>query len=163
MPKCQVETREVIVRGGSLQGFIEDGQTVKVLFGYYNCHKIEREDVVLYDFAGRPEPVIKIVKGIEGDSFHLGKTDGGWPASNASRSDAGWHILINNEIVKNAQGEPYLIGEAGYRMLSLYEKDYKGRIPGNAYLLLGNLTGGSLDSTMFGLIDKSDILGKVEF
>jgi type IV secretory pathway protease TraF len=47
-------------------------------------------------------------------------------------------------------------------MLSLYEKDYKGVIPENAYLLLGNLIFGSLDSTHFGLIDKSGIVAKVE-
>ncbi len=149
--QCPIEIEERIVRGGSLQGLIEDGQTVKVLFGYYNCHKIERGDVVLYDFAGNKEPVIKIVKGIEGDSFHLVKVDGGY------------HILINGEIIKNAQGEPYLIDQSGYKMLSLYEKDYSGIIPKDAYLILGNLTYGSLDSTRFGLIDKSDILGKVEY
>lgn len=156
---CQVKVKEVIVRGGSLQGFIEDGQTVKVLYGYYNCHKIERGDVVLYDFAGRPEPVIKIVQGIDGDKFQLKKV----PSADSGQTDNGWNILINDEIVKNTQGIPYSLGESGYRMLHLYEKDYKGKIPDNAYLLLGNLTGGSLDSTMFGLIDKSDILGKVEY
>ena len=46
-------------------------------------------------------------------------------------------------------------------MLSLYENDYKGMIPSKAYLILGNLSGGSLDASRFGLIDRSDILGKV--
>jgi len=47
-------------------------------------------------------------------------------------------------------------------MLSLYEKDYHGVIPENTYLLLGEVTSGSLDSTRFGLIDKSSVLGKIE-
>jgi type IV secretory pathway protease TraF len=47
-------------------------------------------------------------------------------------------------------------------MLSLYEKDYKGVIPKNAYLLLGNRISGSVDSTTFGLVEKSDIIAKVE-
>jgi len=155
--ECFIEERKVIVRGSSLQGLIEDGQTVKAFLNYYNCHKIERGDVVLYNFAGKKDPVIKIVKGIDGDKFNLKKV----PFANAGQM--GWYILINNEIVKNAQGESYLIGEQGYSMLSLYEKDYKGKIPKDAYLLLGNLIGGSLDSTYFGLIDKSDIIGKVEY
>jgi len=46
-------------------------------------------------------------------------------------------------------------------MLSLYERDYKGVIPKNAYLILGNLVEGSLDSSRFGLVGKSDFLGKV--
>ncbi len=134
-----------------MQGLIEDGQTVKILFGYYNCHKIKKGDVVVYDFAGDKAPIIKIVKGVEGDRLRLKEANGGW------------HILINDEIIKNSKGENYLIDQSGYRMLSLYERDYKGKIPKNAYLLLGNLTGGSLDSTRFGLVDKSDILGKVGY
>jgi len=47
-------------------------------------------------------------------------------------------------------------------MLSLYERDYKGVIPENAYLLLGNRASGSVDSTTFGLVDKSGIVAKVE-
>lgn len=148
--ECPVKTEERIVRGGSLQGLIEDGRTVKILFGYYRCHKIKRGDVVVYNFAGNKAPIIKIVKAVEGDKFHLERTDGGW------------HILINGEIVKNSEGQPYLLNERGYKMLSLYERDYQGIIPENAYLLLGNKTDGSLDSTHFGLVDKSDILGKAE-
>jgi type IV secretory pathway protease TraF len=47
-------------------------------------------------------------------------------------------------------------------MLSLYERDYKGIIPENAYLLLGNNISNSIDSTVFGLVDKSGIIAKVE-
>ena len=47
-------------------------------------------------------------------------------------------------------------------MLSLYEENYKGVIPENAYLILGNLSGGSLDITHFGFVNKKDILGKVK-
>ncbi|MEK7212166.1 MAG: S26 family signal peptidase [Patescibacteria group bacterium] len=58
-------------------------------------------------------------------------------------------------------GKPYLVGDSSYRMLSLYINDYKGQIPVNAYLLLGDNPGGSYDSTAFGLVGRSDILGKV--
>lgn len=71
--------------------------------------------------------------------------------------------MINGAVAKNSQGSPYLFSSQGYKMLSLYEKDYKGVIPENAYLILGNLTCGSIDSARFGLIDKSGILGKVDF
>ena len=47
-------------------------------------------------------------------------------------------------------------------MLSLYERDYQGKIPEDAYLVLGDNINGSLDSRNFGLIGKQDILGKVE-
>lgn len=71
-------------------------------------------------------------------------------------------VSVSGETLKNSQSEPYLLGEGGYRILSLYERDYKGIIPPDTYLILGNLASGSLDSTRFGLVGKSDILGKAE-
>jgi len=138
------------VRGNSLSPLIKDGEMIKVFLGYYNCHEIQRNDVVLYSYAGDKNPLIKIVKSIPNDKFQLQK------------STNGWHILINGEILKNSENKPYLLNEKGYKMLSLYERDYQGIIPKNTYLILGNLVSGTLDSTYFGLIDKSDILGKVE-
>jgi len=148
---CVTKTEEHIVRGDSLSGIIESGQTIKVLVGYYQCHEIQRGDIVIYNYAGSADPLIKIVKAVEADSIKLKK------------SENGWNILINGEIAKNSRGEPYIFNEQGYRMLSLYENDYKGIIPKDAALILGNAASGSLDSTRFGLIHKSDILGKVEY
>ncbi len=148
---CISKTEERIVRGNSLTGLIEPGQTVKILLKFYDCNEVKRGDVITYSYAGDKNPLIKIIKGVSGDKFELQKTENDW------------HILINGEIVRNSQNQPYVFGNGGYKMLSLYERDYKGVIPENAYLILGNLASGSLDSTYFGLIDKSDILGKVDF
>lgn len=148
---CVDKIEDRVVRGNSLSGLVENGQTVKILFGFYNCNKIQKGDMVAYNYAGNPEPIIKVVKGIHGDKFELKK------------SDAGWHILINNQIIKNSEGKPYLISGNKYKMLSLYERDYKGVIPENTYLILGNIPVGTSDSSRFGLIDKSDIFGKVIF
>lgn len=147
--ECPMKIEEKIVRGDSLSGLIESGETVKIAFGFYDCNEIQREDIVIYKFSGNPEPIIKIVKGLQGDKIDL-KKDG-----------ATWNILINNELVKNSNDEPYQLSESSYNLLNLYVKDYQGVIPPNAYLILGNLAEGSLDSSRFGLVDKSDILGKV--
>jgi len=147
---CLIKTEEMIVRGSSLDPLIKSDQTIKALFGYYDCNKIKREDIVLFDYAGNKNSVIKIVKGISGDKFELRQLDGGW------------NIIVNNKIVKNSENKPYLISGNAYKMLSLYEKDYKGVIPEDAYLLLGDRISGSVDSTTFGLIDKSGIIAKVE-
>jgi len=147
---CSIKTQEMTVRGSSLDPLIKPEQTIKALFGYYDCYEVKRGDIVLFDYAGKKNLVIKIVKGISGDKFELRK------------SDSSWNILINNQIVKNSEDKPYLISGNAYKMLSLYEKDYKGTIPENAYLLLENHISGSVDSTTFGLIDKSGIVAKVE-
>lgn len=146
---CVTAVVEKTVRGDSLSGFIENEEIVKILFGYYDCNEVGREDVIAYDFAGRDVPIIKIVKGIPGDEFHLKET-----------SD-GWNILINGEVVKNSQNQTYVLNENGYNMLSLYENSYDGVMPENTYIIMGNLVSGTVDSSRFGLIHKTDILGKV--
>jgi signal peptidase I len=146
---CSVQEEIRIVRGNSLEPLVTAGSKIKALFGYYHCHEIKREDLALYRYAGDQVPLLKIVKGIPGDSFHLVKNDRGE-----------YKLIINGKIVVNSQNMPYVFNGNRYRLLSLYENDYKGVIPPNAYLLLGDQTNGSVDAGVFGLVDKSDIIGK---
>jgi signal peptidase I len=145
---CVTEEKIVEVRGDSLSPFIEPGQKLKLLVDYYKCMPVKRDDIVSYDFKGNEIPVVKIVKGIEGDGFRLQKNGGCW------------NILINGKKVINSENKEYCINERSYRLLSLYEKDYKQKIPENAYLILGDDISGS-GSTVFGLVDKSDFVGKL--
>ena len=41
-----------IVRGSSMYPLLHDGDKASTLKGYYNCHSIEREDIVLIDYPG---------------------------------------------------------------------------------------------------------------
>jgi signal peptidase I len=148
---CNFTSEEYTVRGDSLQGIVEDGQIVKVFPEYYDCYEIKRGDMIVYSYAGNSEPVIKIIKGIPGDRFEL------------RESGSGWNILINEQVLMSSDNQPYLLDVKGYNMLSLYERDYNGVIPENAYLILGNLAGGSVDSTRYGLVSRDDILGKVKY
>lgn len=148
---CPLKIEKRVVRGNSLEPILKPGQEVKILQGYYECYPILRNDVVAFHHPAFEEPLIKIVKGIPGDKFELEKINGNW------------NILINNEILKNSQSQDYVLDENTYRILFLYETDYKGIIPEGAYLILGNQSCGTLDSTRFGLIHTSDILGKVEY
>ena len=150
--QCQVRIEEKIVRGGSLSPLIKNGQKVKFFANYYNCHEIQRGDVVLYSYAGDNVPLIKIIRGVPGDSFALKQA-----------SQGTYLILINGEILKNSEDKPYLISGKKYQMLALYERDYRGRIPADTYLLLGNIPSGTIDSTRFGLIGREGIMGKVEY
>jgi signal peptidase I len=145
---CVTSVKEETVQGSSLTGLIESGEKVTAYFGYYNCHEPERGDIVLIDYAGNKNPIIKIVKGVPGDSFSLKEANGGW------------NILVNNKVLKNSQEKEYVTDQRGYRMLSLYAKDYNNKIPSSAFLVMGNLVGGSIDSTAFGLIGKNDIIAR---
>lgn len=148
--KCKIEKEEKIVRGNSLEGLVNDGQTIKVLKDYYECNSVQRGDIVIYNYSASKEPIIKIIKGLPGDNFELQNNGSGK-----------YNILVNNKILKISTGQPYELSEAKHKMLALYEKDYKGIIPNDAYLILGNQVGGSLDSTRFGLVGKEGFIGKV--
>lgn len=147
---CQILEEEKIIRGNSLEGFLADGASVKVLNNYYKCGEgeVSRDDVVLFSYAGNKDPLIKIVKAVPGDRFHLQRTAGGW------------NISINDQMLTNINGAMYLLDRERYEMLHLYEKDYGGIIPANSYLILGNLVEGTMDSTYFGLVDESNIIAK---
>jgi len=136
---CPVQEEIRTVRGNSLEPLVPSGAEIKALFDYYNCHEINH-------YAGDKVPLLKIVKGIPGDSFHLVKNTQGE-----------YNLIINGKIVVNSQNMPYVFND---RMLSLYENDYQGVIPPNTYLLLGDQANGSVDSGAFGLVDKSNIIGK---
>ena len=137
------------VRGSSLTPLINPGQTINLLYGYYDSHPVEREDIVAYDYANNDVPIIKIVKAIPGDNWRLKK------------NNHSYQIIVNDKLLKNSVGEIYQIPESNIQMLKLYVKHYP-TLPENTYLLLGNQQEGSLDSTRFGLIDRTGILGKVE-
>jgi len=147
---CIEEEQSRIVKGNSLHGIIENGEMVKILKNYYNCNEIQRDDVINYQYTSNKNSIIKIVKAIPGDDFKLQKNEQG-----------NYNILVNNQILTISTGESYELSENKKQMLALYERDYKGKIPPDVYLILGNVVSGTLDSTRFGLISKNGIIGKV--
>ena len=146
---CVSKIEEKIVSGTSLTGVLESGTTIKILYNYYQCHEAQKGDIVLFQPDPELNPVVKIIKGLPGDSLSL------------SGDGKNWNILVNGEILKTSTGDAYQVNDQAFQMLSLYIRDYQGKIPPKAHLLLGNAISGSLDSTKFGLIDISDIIGKV--
>ena len=129
--------------------FLKPEEDVQALFNYYDCNDISRDDVVLYKYSGNSNLLIKFIKAIPGDRWNLKKTN------------SGYEIVVNDTSLLNSEGKLYLIPESSIKMMELYVKDYPA-IPVDTYLLLGNKTDGSLDSTSFGLVGKKDIMAKVE-
>lgn len=140
---------EVIVRGNSLSPLIKDGTGIKADFGFYGAHEIMRGDIAVCKLPGRTAPVVKLVRAVPGDRFAL-----------KEQEDGGALLLINGAELKNSAGILYKFSGKRKQMLQLYEKDYNGLIPAGSYLLLGDVPGGSLDSTRFGLLRREAIMGK---
>jgi len=148
---CVTAQTEKTVRGSSMEPLIKAGQTLILLENYYQCHPVQRGDIVAYNYAGNDVPIIKIVKAIPGDSWRIKK----------EYQQNSYQIIVNDKPLKNSEGKYYQIPESNIKMLKLYAKSYP-LLPDNTYLILGNNISGSLDATRFGLVSKSDILGKVE-
>jgi signal peptidase I len=140
---------EFKVNGNSLFPIIQDKENIIIDKGYYNVHPINRNNIVLVQFSWRENPLLKIVKAIPSDTIEL------------RESTNGFNVIVNNKVLKTSEGASYVFDGGSADMISLYIQDYNGIIPENAYLVLGNRASGTLDSTKFGLIDKSNIIGKL--
>lgn len=147
--KCAVKNEQREVRGKSLSYILEEGEYIKILRGFYDCYDVRRDDVVAYAYAGRPNPIIKVVRAMPGDTLAL------------KNYEKGTRILVNGKELTTSKGEYYELDLRAARMLKLYVDDYGKGLPENAYLILGNIPNGSLDSSRFGLVSKTDFLGKV--
>ena len=145
---CTVKTVTAIVRGNSMEGILKDGQEVPVLQNYYACNKVERGDIVVYNFPS--SPIVKKVMGLPGDTFAI------------KASGSGWNIVVNGKPLVTSDGTSYLLPDATSKMLALYATSDKGVIPPDGYMILGNVPTGSQDSTSFGLVSKTDFIGKVK-
>lgn len=148
---CPITRVELVeVRGISLAPLINPGETIELVYGYYDSHPVERGDIVAYEYGGNDVPIIKVVKAVPGDKWHLKKDE----------DQDSYQIIVNGEPLKNSENKYYQIHESKIQMLKLYVKGYPV-LPDNTYLILGNKVSGSSDATRFGLIDKSDIVAKV--
>lgn len=145
---CAVTEEIRTVRGNSLFPVLQHGQDITIELGYYACHPVQRDDLVVFRHAGT-QTLIKFAKGLPGERLALQPAPDGLS-----------EVLVNDQVVTNAQHEPYRLTSQGAKMLSLYIRDYHGTIPPQAYLVFGNLPHGSRDSSAFGLIGESALLGR---
>jgi signal peptidase I len=125
-----------------LEPKIKSGATVVVDKNYYNCHEVERNDVVIYRHTGNDNPLIKIVKAVPGDSFAVEDSK----------------LYVNGEPIKNSEGSIYRFSNID--MLELYEDSMNGKMDGKVYFIFGD-TPGSLSSEKFGPATRGNISGKV--
>lgn len=148
---CNITEEVFFIKGDSLSGIFEDGEKIFAEKNYYACNPVQRGDLVLYSYAGAKNPIVKIVKGVPGDYFLVE------PFQEKK------HVLrINGLLLLNSKDELYVFDERRAGVLKMYFESYGGVIPEDSYLILGNLAKGSIDSTRFGLVHKSDFIGRVK-
>lgn len=147
-PHDACRATDIHVHGRSLSPLVDDGAVLKGFLGACPGHPQRGELVLFHTSIRADDPLIKIAVGLPGDHFAL-----------TPDNHDGWALLINGHLAKTSTGAPYSFTDKRSKMLALYAADYHGIIPPDAYLLLGDDPGGTIDSTKLGLIDRSDILG----
>lgn len=141
---CIDKIRKFRIEGTSLVPLIQPRQVVETVAP--NCAgTIMTGDIILFRSGAHKSPIIKQVRGIRGDTFSM----------------SGANIILNGSVLTNTLGAPYVLSKGRAQMIALYERDFGGVIPPDAYLVLGTMTGGGLDSTRLGLISHSDVIGVV--
>jgi signal peptidase I len=131
------------VRNNSMEPMIKAGEEFILLEGYYKCNDVERGDVVAYDFSANDVPLIKKVLVLGGDILEIKDSN----------------LLVNNAILKNSTGEPYVLDEQNKKMINLYIVEGKMRL--DAYLIFGD-NNSSKDSRKFGAVGKEGFIGKFD-
>ncbi|MFB6212480.1 MAG: S26 family signal peptidase [Candidatus Magasanikbacteria bacterium] len=104
----------------------------------FNCEGPDKGDLVMFDHSGFEKDLIRKVEGVPGDYLSI----------------QGCRIVVNGKAVKKDGGELFCVAGKRKQLLSLY----KGNLSG--YLLLSS-ENGSLDSTRFGIVDRSTLKGTV--
>lgn len=141
-PCSTVPTR---VEGGSMSPRIAPRQMIQIVKGPPEClGTLKAGDVVLFHSDSSDVPLIKALRGLPGDKL----------AVKDSR------ILVNGKPAANSAGEPYRLSPPRAAMIGLYVHDYRGVIPPDSFLVMGENPAGSLDSSRFGLISRAAIIGK---
>lgn len=132
------------ILGHSMEPLLADETYVKGLAGYYECNEVGKGEIVILEFQTRKESFVKKIAGIPEDKIEF--EDG--------------RLKLNNEILKNSTGEPYLFNPTSQKIITLVLKD--GKIPEERYLILGEEKGPSAyDSRQFGLVEKEHLKGRV--
>ena len=152
VPRCVTRIESVTIRGTSLRGLAEPGETWFAAYGYYSCRVPERGEIVLHDWAGNSAPVAKLIKAVPGD--RLGFIEAAGP-------EGGTTLSINGVVAKTSQGDPYRFEPSEQRLLALYLEDFGSLVPDDTFLLLSNRVSGTIDSRRFGFVRGTQLLARM--
>jgi hypothetical protein len=136
-----------------MRGVIEPGQKFKVITNYYDCNPPKDGDMVFYQMHKSMEPVVKFIRGKEGDKFTLTK----------DKKYNAWNLEVNGEKVYSAvdKSQAYFFGAPSMPPLGRYLANHKVIGRGDV-ILLSSWPPGDTDSGTFGMFNLVDVVGKVE-
>ena len=138
---------------GACPGPVEVVSGEKVVTNWYACHKVQKGDSVLYQFSGTKPAVIRTVVAVENDEFT-------WVEDKKHQA---WNLKVDNKLVLDADKNPHFFGRFGIPpMISLNAGKTSGVLKKDTVIIFAKDSPGGLDSSMFGVVNQVDYLGKVE-
>ncbi len=146
---CPVKVEQKFVRGVSMAELFAPETPIQAEMGYYACHKAERGEIVLIQASGRPDPLMKIIQVVPDDKIALVPSAGAFT------------LNVNGVPLLTPKGQPYAFSGKAFAMLKLYVESFKGVMPAGTYFVFGTEPAGSYDSSRFGPVTTSALLGRV--
>ncbi len=146
---CPVQLVRFEVRGESMRGLLAPGSELAAELGYYACHPVRRGDLAIVRLPWRKRPIVKRVLALPGDRIAL------------RAGPAGVRLLVNGRPLTTPGGAPYAFRGGRERMLRLYVEQFGGALPPGTFFVFGTERGGSLDSSRFGPVLRSELAGRV--
>lgn len=150
---CGTELVKYTMKDASMKGAIEQGEKYTVAKGWYSCHPVKVGDIVSYSNSAQMEPIPLIVRAVPGSKFTLSE----------DKEAKGWNVTVDGKKVLTDDDKAYVFGHGGPGVLGMYEKSYqKSGLPTGQFLLFGNQSRVGSDSSVFGVVNLKEILGKVQ-
>lgn len=130
------------VEGTSMSPAIRSGALLEHFRGYYQNHLVQRGDLVTFRVPTEQKILIKRAIAVPGDRIEM----------------RDWSLLVNGEEAKTLRGIPYEFrSESVAAMVSMARV-----VPEGMFLAMGEARRGSKDSSLYGFIPTSALVGKAK-
>jgi type IV secretory pathway protease TraF len=148
---CTETTEDFEVNDEFARGFFEMGSKIKVAMNAFACSQPKAGQFVLYQYSHNQPPVVRRVVAVEGDEFHISK----------SKQYQAWQIEVNGKVIQ-AGAVPYTFGVLNaLPNLATAEKQRDGRLGHDEVIVLATIAPGQIDSSIFGVVNSSDLVARV--
>lgn len=150
-PGCPGDIRNLQMDEPYLRGILELGTAYQALMNYYECNPPKTGDVGLYRYSWKFLPVPRQIVAVPGDKIKLKK------------SALGWEMTINGK-VHFGGNQKFIFGTPKVPPpLFAYLEMHQGILQPGHVVVLASFPPGDKDSTIFGVVELRDIVGKVIF
>lgn len=149
---CVKKEGSGVMRTHFLAGMIEKGSSYELLYDYYLCHAVQLNDVAAFSHSVDNGLIMKVVKGLPGQVIELTE----------DKQHKAWNVKVDGQLALQSNGQPLYFGVYPTPPpLGLYIKSNGNRLKPGHYLLFSTVSPGINDSGIVGVIEKSNLVGRV--